>query len=156
MSMRENLAASVGDFWQQLSTGWQQLRDRADRALTRFTSGRNGEQREVVGWGLLPVNLEESAERLRITLEVPGMDRENFTIEVQGDQLVVRGEKRHERHSRHGHYHLQECAYGSFTRIVPLPAPVNESGAEASYRRGVLTVELPKRTSGHRRRVSIQ
>lgn len=58
--------------------------------------------------------------------------------------LVARGEKRFERESTEGRWRVQQCAYGSFLRTVPLPAAVKGEEARASYRNGVMKVELPK------------
>ena len=66
------------------------------------------------------------------------------TVQVVGDSLVVRGEKRFERESGEGRWRVVQCAYGSFHRSVPLPAAVKADEARASYRNGVLRVELPK------------
>lgn len=83
------------------------------------------------------------------------MREEDFDIDVQGDRLVVRGEKHVRREHQEGRYYLMECAYGRFERIVPLPAPVTDQGAQAHYRRGVLTITLPKRLAARRRRITV-
>lgn len=62
-----------------------------------------------------------------------------------GDYLIVRGEKRVTREEMQGRWQITECAYGSFERAIPLPAPVDSDQASASYEQGVLRVELPKR-----------
>ena len=69
-------------------------------------------------------------------------------IEIGGDTLQVRGEKRFERESTEGRWRVLQCAYGSFQRSVPLPAPVRGEEASASYRDGVLRIDLPKREPG--------
>jgi HSP20 family protein len=76
------------------------------------------------------------------------MSRSDFDLQVLGDQLVVRGEKRFERESSDGRWHMLQCAYGSFQRAVPLPGPVVADEARANYRDGVLRVELPKARPG--------
>ena len=70
--------------------------------------------------------------------------------------LVVRGEKRFERESTRGRYRVLQCAYGSFRRAVPLPAGVLGDNARASYRNGVLRIELPKATPGKPKSVTIR
>ncbi|HFD81065.1 MAG TPA: Hsp20/alpha crystallin family protein, partial [Gammaproteobacteria bacterium] len=54
-----------------------------------------------------------------------------------------------------GRFHVIECAYGSFERAIPLPAEVDEQGARARYRRGVLTVRLPKKAGARKRRIEV-
>ncbi len=87
--------------------------------------------------------------------EIPGLDKDDFKIEVVDDALVVSGEKRFERDSSDGRWRTIQCAYGAFRRVVPLPAPVRADQAKASYRNGVLRVELPKVEPGPVRSVTI-
>ena len=108
-------------------------------------------------WGLLAAEVQDTGAELIVRLEVPGMDRENFDVSVvDGRVLVVRGEKRVEREDTRGHFYIMERAYGHFERAVPLPAPVEESGARASYRRGVLRIQLPKSGGASTRRIEVQ
>jgi HSP20 family protein len=97
----------------------------------------------------------EDEQRIVVRLEVPGMEKSDLDIQVEDDQLVVAGEKRFERESTEGRWHTLQCAYGSFRRVIPLPAPVKSEEARASYRNGVLRVELPKREPGARKTRSI-
>lgn len=157
MKTTDSLRGGVSQLWQHLTEGWQHLRDRAGRALTRFTdSDRDSERGGVrVSWGLLPVDISETDDALIVELEVPGLDKSDLAIEVDGRQLVIRGEKRSEAGGRRGRYHIHECAYGSFQRVVPLPVSVLGDSASASYDRGVLRVELAKRPGSGRRRVDV-
>ena len=76
------------------------------------------------------------------------MEREDFTVQVVDDVLVVQGQKRSKREETRGRYHVLECAYGRFERAIALPAAVDPDAAAATYRRGVLTVDLPKAIPG--------
>jgi HSP20 family protein len=84
------------------------------------------------------------------------MDKKDLDIEVQGDVLVIRGEKRFERESTDGRYRILQCAYGNFRRLVPLPAPVQTDKAQASYKNGVLRIELPKTIAGKPRKLTVK
>ena len=70
--------------------------------------------------------------------------------------LLVRGEKRLERETSTGHYQVMECAYGSFERTIPLWAEVEADKAKASYKNGVLRVELPKVRASRRRSIEVK
>ena len=98
----------------------------------------------------------EDDKRVVVRVEVPGMDKKDLDIEVQGDVLVVRGEKRFERESSEGRYRVLQCAYGSFRRVVPLPTPVLADKATAKYKDGVLRVELPKVNTGKPRKLTVK
>ena len=86
-----------------LSDGWNQLRERTAHALTHFQSVRAGSDieanedvivRRCAPWGLIPSEVIEEEQNLLVRLEIPGMERSDFDLEVVGDILVVRGEKR--------------------------------------------------------------
>ncbi len=163
MSTLEQFRESLQQMVNNVSEGWQHLRERASRALTRFTPVRRGgvespaDQAALHGarWSLLAAEIEEHGDELVVRLEVPGMERDDFDISVVDDHLVVRGEKRAEREQRDGRFYIMECAYGAFERVIPLPAPVDESRAKARYRRGVLTVTLPKTERARSRRIEV-
>ena len=162
MSTLEQLRQGVRHAVASLAEGWQQLKERASHALTRFSHRRQGdgpEQRlmaESSRWGLIPAEVKEEKDKLVVRLEIPGMEPDRFDIRIVGDTLVVCGEKLAEREETSGHYYLMERAYGAFERAIPLPVPVDERRAEARYRNGILTLILPK-ASGHiSRRIPIQ
>ena len=151
--------------WHSMTEGWRHLRQRASHALTRFTPGRHADALETVAeqamldgsrWGLLAADVEEQSDRVVVRLEAPGMEAEDFDISVDDNYLVVRGEKRARREQSGGHYYMLECAYGSFERALQLPVRVEENGARAKYKRGVLTITLPKHAHAPRRRIDIQ
>lgn len=93
-------------------------------------------------WSMLGGEVFEDDKRLVVRLEVPGMVKDDFDLQVLEDALVVRGEKRFE--SSEGRWRVLQCAYGSFRRVVPLPTAVLADQARASYRNGALKIELPK------------
>lgn len=148
--------------WGSLAQGWQHLSSKAERALTRFKPLKKTAEEgdtlpvETPDWGLLAGEVFEDENEIVVRIEAPGLERDDFDLEVRGDRLVVRGEKRFRRESREGGYHLMECAYGSFHRAIPLPAPVRAGQARASYRNGVLRIKLPKAEGAGSRRVDIE
>jgi len=164
MSTLEQVRRSLGRTWESLAEGWQNLRERAGQALTRFGPlGRRDDLdtwedqviRHSADWALLATEVQEDEHGLTVRLEVPGMEREHFDIDVVEGYLVVRGEKRVQQEQRQGRFHVMECAYGSFERAIPLPVEVDGSNASASYRRGVLTVSLPKAERAKTRRIPV-
>jgi HSP20 family protein len=95
-------------------------------------------------WGLLAAEVKEDEKTVTIRLEAPGMEANDFDLEVIDNVLIIRGEKRVEREQSDGRYYIMERAYGRFERALPLPTEVDESKAHAKYQRGVLWVSLPK------------
>jgi HSP20 family protein len=161
----DDLKENVGSLWDNVAEGWRHLWSSAADTLTRFRPGENTNlpaAAEVDGvyvpsrsWAVLGGDLFEDDNRLVVRLEVPGLAKEDLAIEVQNDALVICGEKRFERESTAGRWRVMQCAYGSFRREVPLPAPVRAEEAHASYHNGVLRVELPKAQPGPRASVAI-
>lgn len=147
---------------ESLSEGWRELKAKASGALTRFRSeeardgeGDAGTLASFGRWAYLAADVHEEDDRIVVRLEAPGMRKDDFDVEVRGTTLQVRGEKRVDRETRRGGYHVVQCAYGSFRRDVPLPVDVQADQARATYRDGVLRVELPKAEGARRTRISI-
>jgi len=165
MSTYDQLRNGLQDLWDNIAEGWQQLREHTSSALTRFKPVARRDNLQTAQdiamlsggrWALLTCDVEENADSVSVRLEIPGMEAGDFDISVVDEQLLIRGEKRAMREHRDGHYHLSECAYGVFERVIPLPAIVDENKAKARYQRGVLTVTLPKTQQHQRRRIEVQ
>ena len=93
------------------------------------------------------VDIVDDGDALRVTAELPGMEKEDLEVIVEDGFLVLRGDKRcDKKQEEEGCYRL-ERAFGSFQRIVPLPEGVDLDHAEARFERGVLTLRLPKKAS---------
>ena len=165
MSTLEHLREGIGQTWNHVAEGWRHLYDRASRALTKFTPIHGkGELdnvddyviREGARWALLAAEVRENDKQIVVKLEAPGLNADDFDIRVLDNMLVVSGEKHVEREETRGRFHLMECAYGSFERTVPLPAGVDETGAHAKYRNGILRITLPKTKSRSQQRIKIE
>lgn len=93
-----------------------------------------------------PVNLAETDKELVATIELPGMDEKDIEVEVLGDQLVVRGERKWEHEAKEREFHRVESQYGSFRRTLQLPRAVVTAAdaVRATFAKGVLEVRMPK------------
>lgn len=163
----DDLRHGFTSLWDSMADGWQRLRQSAAGALTRFKSHEDTRlpaRADVddefympsYGWSMLGGDVFEDDKRLVVRLEVPGMEKNDFDIEVRDDMLIVQGEKRFERESTEGRWRVLQCAYGSFRRVVPLPVPVLADKGRAQYRNGVLKVELPKARPSAPRNLTIK
>lgn len=155
----ESIKHGVESLWENLAEGWRHLTQSAADALTRFKAGEKTDlpaQAEVDdvsylptrGWAMLGGNMFEDDRRLVVQLELPGMDKRDMNVEIRDEVLTVSGEKHFERESTTGRYRMLQCAYGSFRRVVPLPVPVLADASKASYKDGVLRIELTKTEPG--------
>jgi len=131
-----------------------------DRWLTsRETSapGAVGEWPTRAGWSAAPVvDVDEDDEAVTVTAELPGLDAKDFDVELQGNRLVLRGEKKASREEKKRSYYYSECSYGSFYRAIPLPCEVDANKTDASYKRGVLKIRLPKTEEAKARQVRVE
>lgn len=164
MATFNSLKQGLDRAWEHVQAGWQALVDRAAQAITRFlpaepreddTEDSRALQRISPGWGLMAAEIRETHDEISVRLEIPGMDPDEFDIDAQVDLLRVSGEKRASREETRGTYHITERAYGRFERVLQLPARVDGDGARAEYRRGVLTVRLPKHPAVVSRRIPV-
>jgi HSP20 family protein len=162
--LAEQLKQGADQAWESLSEGWRDLSARASGALTRFRPAaasakpatRDGDLPPPGGWAFMAADVFDNDEALIVRIEAPGLRREDFNVELHGDVLSVWGEKRFERESGQGRYRVVQSAYGSFRREVPLPVAVKPDKTRASYRDGVLRIELPKAESAKPRRVAVR
>lgn len=92
------------------------------------------------------IDMEETNDSIIVRADIPGLNPDDIDIEVTDDRLNIRGEFRRERETRGGNYFRTERHYGSFYREIPLPCKIKTEDVTATYRDGVLQVELPKCT----------
>lgn len=90
----------------------------------------------------------ESSSALVLYLELPGLEQKDIDLNLERDELVVRGERKMETGQPGERHHRVERSFGKFQRRFRLPATVDRGAIRATYRHGVLRVELP--TSGRR------
>jgi len=92
------------------------------------------------------LDIQESDKQYRITLEVPGVEEKDIQLTLDDDVLWIRGEKRQEQEHKDGQFHRVERSYGSFQRALNLPEDANQDAIKASFKNGVLTVTIDKRS----------
>ena len=160
MHWLEPLRRGAGEILETFAEGWERLRRRSAGALTRFRRKRSEEEAGVPlpaeTFGLLAAEVAETPDALVIRLEAPGMREEDFEVLCTDRHVVIRGEKRFQREEKDANYLVFESAYGAFERALPLPFPVRPEGAEARYRRGVLTVRIPRAAERRERRIPVR
>jgi HSP20 family protein len=94
---------------------------------------------------LIPaIDVAEDDGQYVVTVELPGIEKDDVTIEAQDNVLTIRGEKKSEREERKEHTRWTERCYGSFSRSFTLPANAQADRVRASFKNGVLTIEIPK------------
>lgn len=90
------------------------------------------------------MDVTEDEDRFRIAVELPGMDEKDVEVVLSDDVLTIKGEKRVETEETEKPYAYMERSYGSFRRSIPLDVEVVTDKIEATFDKGVLTINLPK------------
>jgi len=108
------------------------------------STGRGGFELASARTWAPAVDIFEDAEEIVVKAELPGLKQENIDIELTGDTLTFRGERKFADTQRKDNYVRVERAYGHFQRSFTIGAPVQHEGVKASYRDGLLEIHLPK------------
>ena len=107
-------------------------------------------QREM-SWETTPaVDITESEKAYELTAELPGMDEKNIEVKVANGNLIIKGEKQEEKEEKKKDYYMRERKFGSFERRFELPESVDADKIEANFKKGVLTLTLPKKVEAQK------
>jgi len=104
----------------------------------------------------VPVDVLEHDEEFVITADLPGYDKEDIDVRLSGATLTIAAERSSGSTSQDGEYVRQERSRETVSRSLRLPDRVDESGTEANYQNGVLTVTLRKSGAGEGESIDIE
>ena len=110
----------------------------------RSSGGRQGAELASARTWAPAVDIFEDAEEIVVHVELPGLKQDDIDIELTGDTLTIKGERKFADTQRKDNYVRVERAYGHFQRSFTVGVPVQHDAVKASYRDGLLEVHLPK------------
>ncbi len=110
--------------------------------------------RPAAAWPKLDVSETDAA--VHVSAELPGVKQEEIDIEVHADTLRISGEKKDERVVNEHNFHAVERSFGKFERMITLPAEVDSKLAEATFKDGVLVVNLPKLKTAAAQKIAVK
>ena len=146
------MTQSDWDPLKELQIVQQRMNKLFETALARTNFDAEG---GVGAW--IPVaDVFETSEGLVVCLELPGLASSDIDVRVDGDELVVQGERRMDREHPGEQYHRVERSYGKFVRRFPLASDVDRNSAAATYNGGVLTVRLARRLTDERKPIRLE
>jgi len=90
------------------------------------------------------IDVAEEKGTLTVTADLPGMDEKDIKVALTPDGLTIHAERTCEKEEQGREYYRRERTYGAFDRTIPLPVEVDADKAEATFKRGVLKIRLPK------------
>ncbi len=140
-----------------------EMQNRMDSFLDNFMTGYDIDflpaawQERIPDWSPR-FEITETDETYEMAAELPGMDEKDIEVFVEDDVLTVKGEKKQEREEKRRNYHLTERSYGTFQRSFPLPRGLHSDKVKATFKKGVLSLTLPKteEAKAHRRKIEIK
>lgn len=141
--------------WQSFTPVWNQLQQFQQEMNHLFDRWQGGNP--FAGFvGFPPLNVWEEGDRVYVEAELPGLDLKDLEIFVTGgNQLTLKGERKACTPEK-GVWHRQERTFGSFSRSLALPFPVDADKVEARLENGVLRLELSKHESARPRKIPVR
>ena len=128
------------------------LQNEMNRLLQRFLGSTSGPRATQYP----PLNVWEDDNNLFVETELPGLELSDLEIYVNGgNQLTIKGERNAPMVEK-GTWHRQERGFGKFARSIELPYIVQDEKVEASFKSGVLTIQMPKREEAETRRIEVK
>ena len=132
------------------------IQDRMNRLFEQPLSRSRGEEGVTATTWTPAVDIYETAETIVMKAELPGVAREDIQIQIDGNTLTLKGERRFARDVQEESYLRIERAYGSFHRSFALPATVQQENVRAVLKDGVLELTLPKAEEAKPKQIAIE
>jgi HSP20 family protein len=102
------------------------------------------------------VDISEGRKDITVKVEIPGVEAKDIDISLNGKLLTIKGEKKQEKEEKEENYHRVEHSYGHFNRTIELPSEVDPEKVDASYKKGVLKIELKKTKESETKKIEIK
>jgi HSP20 family protein len=132
------------------------VRDEMNRVFNEFFGrGSQEEGAWFAGAWSPPVDIFETDEALIMKAELPGFSKDDISIELKDNTLIMKGERKRQDEVKEGNYHRMERMYGVFQRSFMLPTTVEHDNVKASYKDGILELHLPKVQAAQPKRIAV-
>jgi HSP20 family protein len=102
------------------------------------------------------VDVYEEKDDVVIKAEIPGLSKEDISVQVTDSTLTIKGEKKRQEEVKEDDYYRCERSFGSFTRAVALPCDVKADQVKASFKNGVLEVRMPKTEEAKKKAITVK
>lgn len=102
------------------------------------------------------IDVVENDQEYKVTAELPGLAEKDIQVSLDRNVLTISGEKKAEKESKGDNFYHMERSYGSFHRTIPLPGEVNLEEIDATFKKGVLKITLPKVPGAQAKRISVK
>lgn len=143
------MSLSIWDPFEEMET----LLDRYNRSSRKTLANANDRNFEVGDW-MPVVDIEETEDAFSVKAELPGVEKEDVSINIDKGVLTIKGEKKTETEDKKRH--RVECSYGSFVRSFTLPQSIKVDDVEAEYNNGILNLTIPKSEEAKPREIEVK
>jgi len=127
-----------------------------NRMFDNFLNGTDrGEDYALTVWSPA-VDIAEHDDQYVVKMELPGVSKEEVKITLESNILTIRGEKKQEKETKKENYHRVERSYGSFQRSFTLPTTVKNDKIDASFKDGILNINLPKAEEAKPKQIEVK
>ncbi|HEQ99743.1 MAG TPA: Hsp20/alpha crystallin family protein [candidate division Zixibacteria bacterium] len=126
------------------SRNLESIQDEVNRVFESFFNTPMRRRAEDVGGWYPDVDIVEDKDNIEVQVDLPGMEKDDIKVSVEDSVLTIKGERKGMREEKDKNYHQIERTYGTFTRSFSLPTTVEGEKIKASYKNGVLKIDLPK------------
>lgn len=109
---------------------------------------------EITSW-LPHTDIHDMGDKLVVKVDLPGLEKKDIDLTVQGNTLFIKGEKKHEEKVEDVGYLRSERFFGQFERALPLSDDIDSSKVDANYKNGVLTVSIAKREEARPKQITV-
>ncbi len=121
------------------------FRDEMNRLFDNFFRGFDIEPfgRKITAFSP-NIDISETDKEVVISAELPGIEEKDIDVSLTKDSVTIKGEKKEEKEEKGKSYYRMERSYGSFCRTIPLPTEIDADKTTAEFKKGVLTIKMPK------------
>ena len=147
-------------------TPWVWKRPSGRRDITRYNRemenfwnrffGEFHPPADIGGEWLPSMDVSETDGEISVRAELPGLEAEDIDLDISGDILSIRGQKKGKEETKEENYYTRESYYGSFQRSIRLPSEVQDDKVDASFKNGVLDIRLPKSEKTGSKKIKIK
>jgi HSP20 family protein len=125
-------------------TGFRREMDRLFNDFFAPTESRSFGAAPAASAAWPSIDVNEADQAYTVTAEVPGLEEQDLELNLRDNVLTIRGEKRQEHKEEERGRTYAERFYGRFQRTIPFDAEIDADKVEATFKNGILTVNLPK------------
>jgi HSP20 family protein len=107
------------------------------------------------GYWYPAVDIKENTDGYKVVMELPGLSKDDVQISLEDGMLIVKGEKKSEQEEKEGDCTYYERRFGKFERMFRVNSEIKQEKVDASFKDGVLTIELPKAETAKPKQIAI-